>query len=284
MPLYYCEHERLTGHSNLGDDLNPYLLPKVLGDDIISKCDSVVIGIGTILNNWTEEENRHYIRKYVFSSGFGYGNFIPEFDSSWKFIAVRGHLTRQRLKLPDDTPVGDGAILIDRHLPQLSQAGKGEIVFMPHVDYHRFDQNAWRRAASYAGFTYLAPSAPRDHILSVLRNAKLLITSAMHGAIISDTLRTPWVAVSSFGVNTTKWHDWSSALDLAVHFEEVPHISAPDWRSKISRVQRQINIYRTSLILRRLKSRQGQLSNEKALRSAQLNLETAASKFRESSH
>src|ERR1019366_6854573 len=46
-------------------------------------------------------------------------------------------------------------------------------------------------------------------------SAKLVVAEAMHGAIVADTLRIPWIAVEcSPEILPFKWVDWCQSMDL----------------------------------------------------------------------
>ena len=54
-------------------------------------------------------------------------------------------------------------------------------------------------------------------MLSQIQGARLLITEAMHGAIVADALRTPWIGAKPiYGGHHKKWLDWAGALNLDV--------------------------------------------------------------------
>lgn len=67
------------------------------------------------------------------------------------------------------------------------------------------------------GLTFLSPLLPAETFTRALYNARLVITEAMHGAILADNLRKPWLAFN-FGWRFAedKWQDWAQAFDLSV--------------------------------------------------------------------
>jgi succinoglycan biosynthesis protein ExoV len=90
------------------------------------------------------------------------------------------------------------------------------VAFMPHVE--SIPRGNWAEVCAQAGVAFLDPRAPVDQLLSGIRGAEVLITEAMHGAIVADALRTPWVPVLPFHqINRAKWHDWTASLDLSLN-------------------------------------------------------------------
>jgi succinoglycan biosynthesis protein ExoV len=110
--------------------------------------------------------------------------------------------------------ITDSAALL-AGLPELvPQAPKRDaVLFMPH---HRTLVNSrWQRAAEEAGMVFVDPQWSPDRILACYGRARLVVTEAMHGAIVADTLRIPWIPVMiSPEVSIFKWRDWASSLDL----------------------------------------------------------------------
>ncbi len=44
----------------------------------------------------------------------------------------------------------------------------------------------------------------------------------MHGAIVADAYRIPWIGVDMYGVNKFKWQDWMLSLELDVPLYKLP--------------------------------------------------------------
>jgi len=58
----------------------------------------------------------------------------------------------------------------------------------------------------------------------------VLIAEAMHGAIVADALRVPWIPVrSSDSVLAFKWRDWCASLNLTYSPHAIIPV-APLWR------------------------------------------------------
>jgi succinoglycan biosynthesis protein ExoV len=60
-------------------------------------------------------------------------------------------------------------------------------------------------------------------ILEAFSRARLVLTEAMHGAIVADALRIPWIPLAiSPEMNRFKWMDWTMAMELPLHFHPLP--------------------------------------------------------------
>ena len=201
------------GHvPNFGDELNACLWDRLLPAGFLDEDeDELFIGIGSIL--WDDYPS--HARKYVLGSGYaGYKPAPDVHDGSWDVVFVRGPRTAQRLNLPSDKAICDSAILL-RALDLPAPAQQIDVGFMPH--YESLDRGLWREACRLAGVTLIDPTAPVEEVIASLRGTRLLVTEAMHGAIVADALRTPWVAALPINPgHHAKWQDWAGALSLDV--------------------------------------------------------------------
>lgn len=208
MELFYYQDPQL----NFGDDLNAYLWPRVLPREVLDAPNLLVVGIGSIL---TEEWLARYAGTrqtvVVLGSGTSY-DLPPRRVDGWHFLAVRGPLTAELIGRPE-AAVTDGAILL-ADTPGARRAERpGDVVFMLH--HRSLRQAPWERIAAAAGMRFVSPQQPVETVLAAFANARLVVTEAMHGAIVADTMRIPWVpVVVSPAVDEFKWRDWCLSMDL----------------------------------------------------------------------
>ena len=204
MELYYCKYS--NGIKNFGDDLNPWIWKRLIPDfeSIISKF--VLIGIGTILNSNINIRYKNK-EKIIFSSGYGYGD-LPTIDNTWKFLCVRGPLTAKKLGLSRDSAITDGAILLNKLYHGKSNKTH-KYSYMPHVSMSIESGDIIKKLTAEIGVNYINPSDDIENVMSEICSTQILITEAMHGAIVAEAFRIPWVAVkTSEFINDFKWHDW----------------------------------------------------------------------------
>jgi succinoglycan biosynthesis protein ExoV len=223
MKLHYFH----SPHGNFGDDLNGWLWPKLLpglwdeGED-----DITFVGVGTILNRLIPPSRV----KIVFGSGVGYSP-LPQGldDGSWHFLAVRGPLSARAAGLPPEKVITDGAILlaeVDGLTKPLDQR-TGGVVFIPHVS--STETGAWEAICERLGITYIDPRWDFHDVFRLIGNARLALTEAMHGAIVADTLRVPFVPlVTSREISSFKWMDWALSMDIPYRPIRLPHSSLLD--------------------------------------------------------
>lgn len=197
--------------SNFGDELNAWLWPKFLPDFFDDDPGTVFLGIGSIIGF---NRYRESAVKVVFGSGY-----VPEYHGKvdmalprWDVFFVRGALSAKLLNLPAGYGIGDPASLV-RLLHEKPARSGGVVSFMPH--WQSMTRGRWDQVCRLAGLNLIDPRRPVQEILGELDRSRLLITEAMHGAIVADTLRIPWIPVLPImHMHRMKWHDWSATLGL----------------------------------------------------------------------
>jgi len=201
-------------HGNFGDDLNPWLWDQLLPGFFDDDTDDIFVGIGTLLSPRIPPARR----TIVFGSGAGYGS-IPSTDKSWDIVCVRGPKTAELMGLPGSTAVADPAILVRLFEEHTSMEGQ-QISYMPH--HLSSTLGDWEQVCKIAGYKYIDARNSVAEILQGLKDTRLLITEAMHGAIVADALRIPWIAVHSHEhILPLKWVDWMSSLKLEESFQTI---------------------------------------------------------------
>lgn len=211
MKLFYYQDPG----GNFGDDLNTWLWPRLIPGLLDGDESSLFVGIGSILDRRIPQRPL----KVVFGTGVGYG-LLPVLDSTWRILCVRGPLTAKALGLPSEAFITDSAALVST-LRQRSHVEKYPTSFMPHF-------RTPARAASQGldlpalcanvGLNYIDPCGDVEATLAAIEDTGMLIAEAMHGAIVADALRVPWVPVQlGSQIRNLKWLDWCGSLGLDYH-------------------------------------------------------------------
>ncbi|MDE1157508.1 MAG: polysaccharide pyruvyl transferase family protein [Neorhizobium sp.] len=212
-PYHWPSH-----HGNFGDDLNlwlwDFLLPG-LGD---VHPDVLLVGVGTVLNPVLLPKGQ---KKLVVGSGYGYGEAPDIRDPEWDVRCVRGPLTAAKLGLSAEMGIVDPAVMITdmaefQNLPKIH-----EKTFVPHWESAEFGM--WPAVCEPAGLTYLDPRGEAKAVIRHIAQSKMIVAESMHGAILADAFRVPWVAVStSRSINNFKWNDWASSVGTTYNPRYVP--------------------------------------------------------------
>jgi succinoglycan biosynthesis protein ExoV len=266
---------------NFGDELSPVLFNAILPPGFIdSDEEDLLLGVGSIL--WDNLPGRPV--KHVLGSGYGGYTSAPDVhDGRWNIVFVRGPHTAARLGLPTEKAICDTAVLL--RLTELPEpASRVGVAFMPHCASR--DRGYWAEACKLAGITFVDPRGDFVDITRKIRGAEALIAEAMHGAIVADAIRTPWVAAKPLHrVNRMKWNDWADSLAIDLRWAqllpssvmEAYHASFPSaepWRAKKTRESlayrpaNQLLVHLAAHRLQQIARREPQLSSDEQLDSA----------------
>jgi succinoglycan biosynthesis protein ExoV len=210
--------------TNFGDELNYWLWDRLLPGYFEKDDGNLFLGIGSVLYDSHPEE----LKKIVFGAGYaGYTN-LPTIDSNWRFYFVRGNHTAEKLGLDNALAIGDSGILIRSIIKDEPRVIKYEASYMPHFESAKIGE--WQRICKKSGVNYIDPRWPVEKILSEILSSKLIISEAMHGVIIADSLRVPWQSIEPYDPNhRNKWQDWASALDVDISFKKLGASNSIEW-------------------------------------------------------
>ena len=199
-------------HRNFGDELNSLMWPRLLPDFFDQDEDTVFLGIGSIL------DGRHDPGAAKIVAGAGYGGYEAraQLDGNWFVHWVRGRRTARSLNLPATMGLGDPASLLP--LAGLAPPREDRLIgFMPH--FESLDRGAWRDVAEAAGVTLIDPRDDPMTVLAAIGQCRVVLSEALHGIIVADALRVPWIAIQPLApIHRAKWFDWAETLDLTIDF------------------------------------------------------------------
>lgn len=218
MELFYYISER----GNFGDDLNVWLWDDLLPGWRGWESNRTIFGAGTIANSGFLSR---YDAPLIIGSGTGYGslpgkNILARCD----IRAVRGPRSAKALGLPETIPMLDPAIMIPLvekgdiySLPAPTQ----RTIFIPHYTTASLNLD-WQELCEDISIEYVAPEGGSKEVISKISKADLVLTESMHGAILADAYRVPWVPLRiNDKFNTYKWQDWGDSLDLELSFVDI---------------------------------------------------------------
>jgi succinoglycan biosynthesis protein ExoV len=200
---------------NFGDELNSLLWPRLLPDFFDRNAGELFLGIGSVL------DDRHDRAAVKLVAGAGYGGYearIP-LNETWIVHWVRGPRSARHLGLPPHLGIGDPASLVP--LAGFMPAREDRrIGFMPH--FESAVRGAWQDVTALAGVTLIDPRDDPVTIIAAIGRCRLIISEAMHGIIVADALRVPWIAIRPLvPIHRPKWLDWADTLGLAIEFQEL---------------------------------------------------------------
>ena len=209
--------------TNFGDELNTLLWPRLLPGFFDENSAIRFLGVGSVLDQRHPPE----VLKLVAGSGYGGYERRPKLDRNWIIHWVRGPRTAAMLGLPPTLALGDPAVLLPQALGFAAAAGN-EIGFMPH--FESAERGAWQVASEHAGMRLIDPRDPPLAILQASGRCKLLLSEALHGVIVADALRVPWIPIRPLvRLHRAKWWDWAETVGLSPRFQSLPASTIREW-------------------------------------------------------
>lgn len=232
MKLYY--YQRDDGVSNFGDALNAWLWPQLIPGVLDEDETEAFVGIGTLINQKLPKRTPKARRRIIFSTGAGKLEADFTLDESYRVYCLRGPLSARALNLSPKVAIADGAILV-RRLVALDCSKLYSFSYMPH---HRQADDGWAAICQDLGFGFIDPRWPVEKVLKAIANTEVLLSEAMHGAIVADALRVGWIpVVTTSSIYRLKWQDWCQSLKVEycpIELPRPPAMSAkPGWLASL---------------------------------------------------
>ena len=204
---------------NFGDDLNVFLLEKLTGkrvlkyDEFLHIHKENILGIGSII------EYKCNSNSIIWGSGALYGN--PNFKvRPSKVLATRGPLTKHYIEsFGVECPClfGDPALLLPLVYPVKERKILYEIGFIPHYSEKELPHiKIFRKKHPEYKFIDLQQYQNWNDIIDDILSCKSIVSSSLHGLIISDAYKIPNVYVSfsnSLAGGTFKFRDYFEGVN-----------------------------------------------------------------------
>ena len=157
-------------------------------------------------------------------AGAGYGGYepLPALDASWVIHWVRGPRTAHLLGLPDSLGLGDPAMLLHvgaRTGTRGARFGGHRL----HAAFRKLARGTWHGGRRRRRRDADRPARRSGAIIAAIAGCRVLLSEALHGAIVADALRVPWIALRPLvPIHRAKWQDWAATLDLDIAFHRLP--------------------------------------------------------------
>ena len=171
------------GHANFGDALTPWLLERYgLVPLLTEPGRAELVGVGSIL-----EHLPHDFGGTIWGSGLLHGKRLELPNAT--ALALRGHLTKERLGVRDDVALGDPGILVSRHLPR--PRTRWTLGVVPH-GFHDRSPVVRDIAARYPSEVRVFDTRDSpDRVLRGIAQCGAVVSTSLHGLITADAFGVP---------------------------------------------------------------------------------------------
>lgn len=215
--IYYKSKE-----GNFGDDLNPFIWEKLLGDFATYPTELDFVGIGSIFDERLQDSIN---KKIIFGAGIRDFLFDPKNLNIVKELSfVRGPISAKATSLDYITDTAYALALIKEYPLLLKTQKKYKISYIPY--FEQVEGLDWSLFKMMTGYNVILPNQDIETILSDIAASEKIITSAMHGAIVADILRIPWLRLKFAKqgnepslTSELKWNDWMMSMGITKCFE-----------------------------------------------------------------
>ena len=185
--------------ANFGDELNLYILQRLFDINIMNaNSDANLIAIGSYLEQVTTNKIKHKNKSLkIWGTGFIEEQKTKKefFKKQAKVLALRGTYTKERiekiLNKKSNCPLGDPGLLASKLLDKL-----------PNKEYevglilHYMDKNSsFIKNIKIENYNFIDITKNPIQVLNEIAKCKVILSSAMHGLIASDSLNIPnqWI-------------------------------------------------------------------------------------------
>jgi coenzyme F420-reducing hydrogenase beta subunit len=227
--IWYWREERKT--INLGDYITEVLL-KELGYKSVKYHDANMLNILgkfsfclLVVGSELHKDMLDYLKTpqlYIWGQGKGHGEYFDikrePYENKLKIFAVRGPHTITQLKLNENTPTGDPALLMPIFFKIERDPSQYKITYIPHHS----NRKGWDKKLKQLGAErYVDIMCSRRQFWSRVReivSSKFVLTNSLHAAILSQAYGVPWALCLAENDELNfpdKWVDFFEYLGLA---------------------------------------------------------------------
>jgi glycosyltransferase involved in cell wall biosynthesis/GT2 family glycosyltransferase/uncharacterized coiled-coil protein SlyX len=219
-PSYWLKNEQ---SQNFGDFLSEYYL-RHLFIPVGLPCDDLWITGSCISDYHVDLTLRKKNGKVVFwgcglrdEAGLAYTT-----SKASRFLAVRGPLTRNSLRLSHDIPIGDPGLLMPAlYKPQVCDELLGVSLLVPHYEDQRDDMEL--RLISGCEMV-VRPNLSNDldainRFIDCIISADFVLCGSLHAAIVAAAYEKPFGFWNSGNIDVPfKWKDFASSVSIPCNF------------------------------------------------------------------
>ncbi len=203
---------------NFGDDLNPYIFQSLLGEAVFNNdeySDKSLYGIGTIIDQRLLKDPRKH--KIIFGSGIRDPYFnLSSLNLDIRF--VRGPLSANCIS-SNPLYISDAAYLLPLVYDTSIRKKKYKVSIVPY--FRHMPNLFWKTICKMTGVHLIDPRNDLDVVIEDIKSSEKVICGAMHGAIVADICRVPWLRLKlgkhgfeSHFVSEFKWKDWMGSIEI----------------------------------------------------------------------
>ena len=211
---------------NFGDYLGWYIW-RTLSQGMLIEANKYHFIGSVISDTWINDDLGNDVDAKVLFWGCGKRDATPLDPFNLErslFCGVRGPLTRDALKLPHDTTLGDPALLMPIiYSPNVIPEFINKLVCAPHIYDARTDHEL---LADTSCHHVLRPTVEKNirallNFIDVIYSSEFVLTGSLHAAIIAAAYNKPFCYMLSDNIDIIfKWKDFASSIGIEPIFSK----------------------------------------------------------------
>lgn len=229
---------------NFGDELSPEIVGAARSDPdgvVWVDCHRAdVVALGSVLLRVLDVNRR---QQRIVGSGLP-GPIPPKLAGlrlRGDYQLVRGHLTREELRLPSWVPVGDPALALGHLLPKPSVSTSQPLAVLHYSALWTTEGKRMVQECDELGLRRIFSSARTGDVLGAIATASFVVSSSLHGLICADAWGVPAAPMlSPRGWPDFRFSDYFTTIeDRLEHYPLSQVIADPEGaaRSRHARVK-----------------------------------------------
>lgn len=170
---------------NFGDELNSVIFENEFNLTNLKRFNvenANVSGIGSVLHHFNNRERQIV----VWGSGLR-DETTTVIGKNLEILALRGKKTAHSLSAGINIALGDPALLLNEGTPK----PQDYVVFAPHFSFFQNTSRKFLEELQRHGIKILYPNSDPKLAIELLRNSRLVCSSALHPLILADALGIP---------------------------------------------------------------------------------------------
>lgn len=233
---------------NFGDELTPLLIQNVLQGANVSwrkAKGAELIAVGSIIEYYAARGQNDAI---VWGTGLrapiaNEQRFKAISSSLGEVLAVRGAKTRDMLRLPATTQLGDPGVLSARLLEGRNVQGViGRVSVLPHFrTWGSKEGREFLAQVDAQGFHIIPPNLEPVQVICEIAESEFVYSSSLHGLVVAHSLGVPCRWIEIFGAAesepTFKYHDYLESVGAPIERRPVSAIFDQDLRERTQLTQ-----------------------------------------------
>lgn len=199
---------------NFGDDLNDYLWRLLVPNIENLRPSEAILGVGTLQGIDISPDIK---KVHVFGSGsnsdsVGAKKWLNKHDFEFHF--VRGPRTARQWNCEDKALTDGACLLMLTKLKDIPPTLSKKIGYIPHHVSDQFEN--FEFICELADIEYISPKYHNvPDVISKIKSCDYIISASLHGAIVADLFRKPWIPITSGPhIDQYKWNDWCESIKV----------------------------------------------------------------------